>query len=740
MNTNGRVEMSIMKTKISSNRWLLASVLSLAATFPALAGEEDHLGQSQSPLISDVVVTEAQQEQLGLLQMSANGKGCSASLLTNSWVLSASHCLDAKAMRVPGNVQLNGNWGAHAQFGNADYIYRSWGLEDRGYFYDFSLIHLQNPMRVNGQTTGYIRELSELSLNDMNHVNLAVYGRGINVLAAANAQTGAAMPSSGDNKFRSFVFTVNRLEPTLFWYPKGPKGEMVGGGDSGGPSFETTRGVPRIAGVHALCHADCLPGKSCPATDSWTWVSNISECADAPVGTFGSAIHDFMKQSWNPANPVQTVQVPHTEGQVAKDMLLGYIDTLPWDYTRRAAQQMCRNRGFDFGFLDGNAQPGVRYQARCVGAATGGWFDAGPGDMAKINDKFGTIVQTGWAQGARAANDMCKNRNPAFVGGLFTGFEVKTQPNGGFADQRDGVWCFNNSNATWLDSTQAELAAQGTPIGDLNNTSWAVAGRAAVEYCRKKFYPGGGFFNGHQLADKRGVVCLGPNSVYSQQVKAVDDARAARNAAVYQPKTTATSGISRGALMTEAAGARQTSAIQPGVATPVPVVTAADLEQLRAKGASLANSDPLSRALRDRTADGAPRRGFDIGMGVWAGNTAPGPGKQRVHDALAAAEQPGFDIAAAFSLPHNKYAALASVGAAIGNRDPAVGQARNAENDVFYWLGFDIASGIFGDPAAGSLGNTATGPGSLGIRNELNAAGQRGFNASTALHFARKYR
>ena len=111
-----------------------------------------------------------------------------------------------------------------------------------------------------------------------------------------------------------------------------------------------------------------------------------------------------------------------------------------------------------------------------------------------------------------------------------------------------------------------------------------------------------------------------------------------------------------------------------------------------------------------------------------------------MHDALSVAEQPGFDIAAAYSLPRNKHAKLANVGAAIGNADPAVANARNAENDVFYWLGFDIASGIFGDPAAGSLGNTATGPGSLGIRSELNAPGQRGFNAATALHLSRRYK
>ena len=44
---------------------------------------------SQSPLISNVVVNDAEKEALGLLEMAADRRGCSASLLTNCWVLSA---------------------------------------------------------------------------------------------------------------------------------------------------------------------------------------------------------------------------------------------------------------------------------------------------------------------------------------------------------------------------------------------------------------------------------------------------------------------------------------------------------------------------------------------------------------------------------------------------------------------------------------------------------------------------
>ena len=164
------------------------------------------------------------------------------------------------------------------------------------------------------------------------------------------------------------------------------------------------------------------------------------------------------------------------------------------------------------------------------------------------------------------------------------------------------------------------------------------------------------------------------------------------------------------------------------------------LDELAARGAVVASADPLAVELRNRAPDDSVRRGFDIGMAAAEGNTAPGPGKQRIHDSLPAAEQGGFDTAVSFSLQRNKNAKLAATGAAIARTDAVVAQARQADGDVFYWLGFDISSGIFGDPALGALGNTATGPGSLGIRDALIPAAQRGFNASVNLHLHRNYK
>jgi hypothetical protein len=173
-----------------------------------------------------------------------------------------------------------------------------------------------------------------------------------------------------------------------------------------------------------------------------------------------------------------------------------------------------------------------------------------------------------------------------------------------------------------------------------------------------------------------------------------------------------------------------------GAASPA---QAQSIDQLATHGAAVTNADPLAVELRNRAPNDEIRRGFDIGMAAAEGQTLPGPGKQRIHDALPQSQQGGFDAALLFSFQRNRNAQFAATGAAIAKTDPIVAQARKVDSDVFYWLGFDIASGIFGDPASGAAGHTQTGPGSLGIRNALVPAAQRGFDASTKLHLSRYY-
>ncbi|MEO8017410.1 MAG: hypothetical protein ABI769_06330 [Pseudomonadota bacterium] len=164
----------------------------------------------------------------------------------------------------------------------------------------------------------------------------------------------------------------------------------------------------------------------------------------------------------------------------------------------------------------------------------------------------------------------------------------------------------------------------------------------------------------------------------------------------------------------------------------------AEFESVRASGERRAALDPTAGRIRSSLFE-APRRGFDIGLGAWADQTAPGPGKQRYHDYLTLAEQQGFNFAAAYAMPRNKYAQLVDIGLAINAADAQVRAARNASNDGFFWLGFDLASGLFGDPRAGAQGSKGFDAWAASIRSQLNAAGQAGFNASMQMHLARSY-
>lgn len=162
--------------------------------------------------------------------------------------------------------------------------------------------------------------------------------------------------------------------------------------------------------------------------------------------------------------------------------------------------------------------------------------------------------------------------------------------------------------------------------------------------------------------------------------------------------------------------------------------TTIDLNALAARGEVLANEDPLTIQLRDQQADDSSRLGFYIGLGVAEGQTLPGPGKQRIGASLPATQQRGYNVAVSFSLERNRNSDLAARGAAITATDEKAAAARDSDQDVFYRLGFNIATGIFGEAARGALGNTQLGPGSLKIRDSLSLAGQRGFNAGVKFH------
>ena len=155
------------------------------------------------------------------------------------------------------------------------------------------------------------------------------------------------------------------------------------------------------------------------------------------------------------------------------------------------------------------------------------------------------------------------------------------------------------------------------------------------------------------------------------------------------------------------------------MATPLPPplnfkkkpITAEEKVNFGNAGAAIARSDALVAAVRSLQQNEFRQMGFDIGMGATGGDTLWGPGKQKILQSLDFEQQIGFREASTFAMIRNNEPVLSSKGADIAKADPQVETARKGQASGLFWLGFDIATAIFGDPALGALGNTAMGAG-----------------------------
>jgi hypothetical protein len=147
--------------------------------------------------------------------------------------------------------------------------------------YDVAIIQVAAPFIVHGSRTGYSRLIFQDGqfpyFGEPVGADLLIFGRGINVFASGEGDS--AVPSVSDGQYRIGYAKATRNEDNRFWYPS-INGQMIAGGDSGGPSFAWVLSGYALVGVHSLTHATYVPGK--PAI-GWMWVTTTPEAADAPI-------------------------------------------------------------------------------------------------------------------------------------------------------------------------------------------------------------------------------------------------------------------------------------------------------------------------------------------------------------------------------------------------------------------------------------------------------------------------
>jgi V8-like Glu-specific endopeptidase len=410
-------------------------------------------------------VPQPEATQLGLVSISTFPAGsppgvvCSGVLLTNNWVLTAGHCLDALTGKVT-QVTVPGAPGVFTM----DALYKFGVSANDTTGPDIGLIRLSAPVPNGGFTNRFFTRL-----NRTNPVGKSVtlYGQS----TGAYLKTTSTVASAAG---RNLKLQANST------------GSTTAPGDSGGPTFLAENGQTLLVGLTTT-----TGGTIAAIHPAVNWLIAATRTFLDQTRPFAATVVMADEIAAQPEGN----RFGGTNSQVGRD----------WPSVQRSVTMMCAKRGFIGGTLvpDTTVANGV-LKIACIGRTGGSTMQASQAQIDATQSGFNDLGSVGWAQAGRAAARLCASL-PGTIGGFFDG-----SVSGSVGAQTLGLVCVNRNAGEFVDADSSSLPTLGQ--ADLNTVDWLAARAEVSTFCRGFGFEGG-IANGNQIPGKRGVACIGKLSI-----------------------------------------------------------------------------------------------------------------------------------------------------------------------------------------------------------------------------------
>jgi trypsin/VCBS repeat protein len=195
-----------------------------------------------------------------------NDPRCSGTVVANRWVLTARGCVEDEwnpgAVAPAGNLEVRF---APPALSGPTYdvqevlVFPSTSITSDGYWtYDVALLHMAQPIPMNGKATGFSRPIYQGLASTMQNKPVTCYGFG--------TEAGPASPSPVPTRG---AFVATSPDGITYGLPVAG-GKYIWDGDRGGACFDSTGA---LTGVHTM--VDSANGKDISASVFRTWLRNI---------------------------------------------------------------------------------------------------------------------------------------------------------------------------------------------------------------------------------------------------------------------------------------------------------------------------------------------------------------------------------------------------------------------------------------------------------------------------------